>query len=68
MYIWSVYSLTGYGNKYILKVNNNYFSSRSGMCLKLAVKTPEYRNGVFIVNFEHILHLFLVFLFLFSNR
>ena len=35
------------------------------MCSKLTVKTPEQRqrrcSGVFIVNFEHISHLSLVF-------
>ena len=39
---------------------------------KLAIKTPERcqrrRYGVFIVNFEHILHLFLVYLLLTVTR
>ena len=39
-----------------------------GICLKLAMKTQERHqrrcSGVFIVNFEHISQLFLVFLFL----
>ena len=38
------------------------------VCLKLAMKTPERHqrrcSAVFIVNFEHISHLFLVFLLL----
>ena len=38
------------------------------ICSKLTIKTPEWgqwhRSGVFIVNFEHISDLFLVFLFL----
>ena len=38
------------------------------MCSKLMIKTPEWRHwrrsGVFVVNFEHISHLFLVFLLL----
>ena len=41
------------------------------MCSKLTIKTPEgpqsYRLGVFIVNFEHISHLGLVFLLLTLN-
>ena len=41
------------------------------MCSKLSIKTPEQRHwlrsGVFIVNFEQIWHLFLVFLLLTSN-
>ena len=36
------------------------------MCLKLTIKIPERRqwrrSGIFIVNFEHISHLVLVFL------
>ena len=40
--------------------------------LKLTIKTPERhqrrRSGVFIVNFEHISHLFLVFLLLTLNK
>ena len=39
--------------------------------LKLTIKTPKGRHwrcsGVFIVNFEHILHLVLVFLHLTLN-
>ena len=39
---------------------------------KLTIKTPEpsrwRRSGVFIVNFENILHLFLVFLSLTLNK
>ena len=51
-------------SNYLLKV-----SSRNKVCetcSKLTTKTPEKghrgRSGVFIVNFEHISHLFLVFL------
>ena len=40
-------------------------SLRSEICSKLTVKTPERGcSGVFIVNFEHILHLVQVFLLL----
>ena len=42
------------------------------ICSKLTIETPERpqsrRSGVFIVNFEHISHLFLVFLLLTLNR
>ena len=45
---------------------------RCEICSKLTIKTPERRqwrrSGVFIVNFEHISHLFLVFLFLTLNK
>ena len=41
---------------------------RCEICSKLTIKTPERRQwrrpGVFIVNFEHTLHLFLIFLLL----
>ena len=41
-------------------------------CSKLTIKTPERRywrrSGVFIVNFEHISHLVLVFLLLTLSR
>ena len=41
---------------------------RSEICSKLTIKTPEQRHlrrsGIFIVNFEHISHLVLVFLLL----
>ena len=32
------------------------------VCLKLTIKTLKRRPAVFIVNFEHILHIILVFL------
>ena len=42
------------------------------MCSQLTIKTPERRqlrpSGVFIVNFEHISHLSLVFLLLTLNK
>ena len=42
------------------------------ICTKLTIKTPEQvqrrRSGVFIDNFEHISHLFLVFLLLTLNE
>ena len=54
-------------NIYLLKVNNRNTRKRCETCSKLTIKTPERdkwrRSGVFIVNFEHISKLFLVFLF-----
>ena len=38
------------------------------MCSKLTIKTPERRSGVFIVNFEHISHLALMFVLLTINK
>ena len=56
---------------YLLKVNNRNTRTRCEICSKLTIKTPERRHqrrsGVFIVNFEHISHLVLVFLLLTLN-
>ena len=45
-------------NIYLLKVNNRNTWKRCEICLKLTIKTLEWRqwhcSGVFIVNFEHI--------------
>ena len=53
---------------YMFKVNNRNTGTGCEVCSKLTVKTPEQRywnrSGVFVVNFEHILHLVLVFLLL----
>ena len=42
------------------------------ICSKLTIKIPEQpqwrRSGIFIVNFEHVSHLVLVFLLLTLNR
>ena len=56
-----VYILVGI---YLLKVNNRNTRKRCEICPKLTKKTPERcrrRFGVFIVDFEHISHLVLVF-------
>ena len=56
---------------FLLKVNNRNTRTRCEKSSKLAIKTPERlqwrHSGVFIVNFEHILHLFLVFLLITLN-
>ena len=49
---------------YLIKVNNRSTRSRCEICSKLTTKTSERREDIFIVNFEHILHLDLVFLLL----
>ena len=50
---------------YLFKVSNRNTRKMCEICLQLTMKTPERRNwrrsGVFIVNFEHISHLLLVF-------
>ena len=56
---------------YLLKFNNRNTTTRCEICSKLIIKTTEqcqwHRSGVFIVNFEHISHLLLVFLLLTLN-
>ena len=55
----------------LLKVNNRNTRARCEICSKLTTKTPERRqwcrSGIFIVSFEHISHLVLVFLVLTLN-
>ena len=57
---------------YLFKVNNRNTRTRCEICSKLTIKTPERRQrcrySVFIVNFEHISHLVLVFLLLTLSR
>ena len=56
----------------MFKVNNRNTRTRCEICSKLTIKTPERRywcrSGVFIVYFEHISHLVLVFLLLTLTR
>ena len=55
---------------YLFKVNKRNTRTKCDICLKLTIKTPERRwrrSGIFIVNFEHISHLVLVFLLLNLN-
>ena len=56
----------------MFKVNNRNSRKRCEICSKLTIKTLERhqwgRPDVFIVNFEHISHLVLVFLLLTLNR
>ena len=53
---------------YLLKVNKRNSRTRCEICSKLTIKIPERhhwpRSGIFIVNFEHISYLVLVFLLL----
>ena len=56
----------------LFKVNNRNTKTKCKICSKLTIKTPKrrhrHRSGVFIVNFEHISHLALVFLLLTLSR
>ena len=57
---------------YMFKVNNRNIRAKCEICSKLTIKTPERchwrRSGVFIVNFEHISYLALMFLLLTLNK
>ena len=52
--------------------NNRITRKRFKICSQLTIKAPERhrwrRSGIFIVNFDHILRLFLVFLLLTLNN
>ena len=73
IHVWENYSLksnlnSNPANIYLLKVSNRNARKRIEVISKLTIKTPERRHwrhsGVFIVNFEHISHFFLMFLLL----
>ena len=55
---------------YLLKVNNKNTKTRCEICSKLTIKALRHwrHSGVFVVNFEHISHLALVFLLLTLNK
>ena len=57
---------------HLFKANKRNSRTRFGICSKLTIKSPErrywHRSDVFIVNFEHISNLVLVFLLLALNR
>ena len=52
---------------YLLNINNRNTKTMPEICSKLIIKTPErrhrFRSVFFIVNFEHISYLTLVFLY-----
>ena len=56
---------------YLPKVINGNTKTKCEICSDLTIKTPErcdwYHSGIFVVNFEHISHLVLVFLLLTLN-
>ena len=58
-------------SNYMFKVNHRNTRTKCEICSELTVKVPERRHcrcsGIFIVNFEHISHLVLVFLLLNLN-
>ena len=52
---------------YLLKVNNRNTRTTCEICSKLTIKISLLISGIFIVNFEHVSHLVLVFLLLTLN-
>ena len=70
--MWHINGIVFPVGSYMFKVNNRSTRTRYEICSKLTIKTPEWRHwrrsGVFIVNFEHIPHLALVFLWLTLSR
>ena len=72
-YAKHVCRVTSYpAGNYLFQVNNRNTSTRCEIYSKLTIKTPERRqycrSGVFIVNFEHIPRLNLVFLLFTLSR
>ena len=68
-YITFIYQYYTKATIYLFQVNTR---KRCKICSKLSIKTSERRHyrrsGVFIINFEHISYLFLVFLLLTLNK
>ena len=68
---WILIKYTYPANICLFKVNHKSTRKRFEICSKLTIATPERRqwhlSGIAIVNFEHFLHLFLVFLLLTLN-
>ena len=64
--------LANTAGNYMFKVNNRNTRTRCEICSKLTMRIPEQRHwrpsAIFIVNFEHISHLVLVFLLLTLSR
>ena len=67
-----IFSFTKPAGNYMFKINNRNTRARCEICSKVKIKATEPQqwrlSGVFIVNFEHISHLFLVFLLLPLSR
>ena len=67
----SEFALIPVGN-YLFKVKSKNTRIRCETCSKLTIKVPERRptpfSGIFIINFEHISHLCLLFLALTLSR
>ena len=70
--IETLFPIKDLASNYMFKINDRNTRTRCEICSKLTVKIPErrqwHRSGIFIVNFEHISHLVLVFLLLNLSR
>ena len=70
--VFWLYLRTLLANIYLFIVNNRNTRKGCEICSKFTIKTLERRqlrhSSVFMVNFEYISHLFLVFLFLILNN
>ena len=68
MYASGYYSIEGIKLERAINVNERNTTKKCGICSKLTIKTlrgHQWRHfGIFIVKFEHIQRLFLVFLLL----
>ena len=72
-YIWCIIDFqpdtNSPANICLFKVKNKNIRKRCEICSKLTTKTRYWHcSGIFIVNFEHISHLFGVFLLLTLNK
>ena len=72
-YIWCIIDFqpdtNNPANICLFKVNNKNIRKRCEICSNLTTKTRYWHcSGIFIVNFEHISHLFGVFLLLTLNK
>ena len=69
---WHWYKNFFPAGNYMFKVNNRNIRTRCDICSKLTIKIPEWCHwccsDIFIVKFEHISHLVLVFLLLTLSR
>ena len=74
-YIWGikfrvlcqVFERPSLAHIYMFKLNNRNTRKKCEICSKLTIKTPEWihwlRSGVFVLNFEYVSFIFLLFIF-----
>ena len=65
----NIYTIKNYSKiNHLFIVNNSYIRKRYEICSKLTIKASEWRSTIFVVDFERISHLFLMFLLLTLNK